>query len=97
VPTSTRNSLTKLDSPGSARLDRPATRKVPASIGATRWTPPKSAISRDPRRLIRNPAMRNSAAVEKPWLTMYSVEPDCPWVVIAKMPRTMNPKWLIEV
>ena len=32
-----------------------------------------------------------------PWLTMYSVEPDWPWVVITKMPRMMKPKCEIEV
>ncbi len=31
---------------------------------------------RVPRRLTRKPAIKNSAAVEMPWLTMYSVEPD---------------------
>lgn len=41
--------------------------------------------------------MRKSPAVENPWLTMYSVEPAPPTLVIAKMPRTMKPKWLIEV
>ena len=45
----------------------------------------------------RNPAIRNSAAVEMPWLTMYSVEPDWPWLVITKMPRMMKPKCEIEV
>ncbi|NEW30931.1 hypothetical protein GV790_30410, partial [Nocardia cyriacigeorgica] len=28
-----------------------------------------------PRRDTRNPAIRNNAAVEMPWLTMYSVAP----------------------
>jgi hypothetical protein len=28
---------------------------------------------------------------------MYSVEPAPPTLVSAKMPRTMRPKWLIEV
>ena len=37
-------------SPGSASEARPATRKTPASTGATFCTPPKSAISREPRR-----------------------------------------------
>ena len=41
--------------------------------------------------------MRNSAPVEKPWLTMYSVAPDWPWVVIAKMPSAMKPKCDTEV
>ena len=41
--------------------------------------------------------MRNSAAVENPWLTMYSVEPLWPVVVIAKMPRAMNPKCETDV
>ena len=35
--------------------------------------------------------------MENPWLTMYSVEPDWPAEVIAKMPSTMKPKWLTEV
>ena len=43
------------------------------------------------------PARRNSPAVEKPWLTMYSVDPDWPCVVRAKMPSVMNPKWDTEV
>ena len=40
VPASTRNSETKLDRPGSASDDRPATRKVPARTGVTRCQPP---------------------------------------------------------
>jgi hypothetical protein len=32
-----------------------------------------------------------------PWLTMYSVDPDCPWLVITKMPRMMKPKCDIDV
>ena len=40
VPTSTRNSLTKVDSPGSASPARPATRNSPASSGATFCMPP---------------------------------------------------------
>ena len=75
----------------------PAIRNVPASTGATFCTPPKSAIRRDPRRDTRNPAIRNNAAVEMPWLTMYSVEPDWPWLVITKMPRMMKPKCEIDV
>ena len=43
------------------------------------------------------PAMRNSAAVEKPWLSMYRIEPDIDTWVIAKMPSTMKPKWLTDV
>ncbi|SKS59933.1 Uncharacterised protein [Mycobacteroides abscessus subsp. abscessus] len=35
-------------------------------------------MSREPLRVTRNPATSISAAVEMPWLTMYSVEPDCP-------------------
>jgi hypothetical protein len=52
---------------------------------------------REPLRETRNPAMRNSAAVESPWLTMYSVDPVCDWLVIAKIPSTMNPKCEIDV
>lgn len=37
-----------------------------------------------------------SAAVEIPWLTMYSVAPDWPWEVIAKMPMMMKPKCEME-
>ena len=40
VPASTRNSETKLDRPGSASDDNPATRKVPARTGVTRCQPP---------------------------------------------------------
>ena len=43
------------------------------------------------------PAIRNSAAVEKPWLTMYSVDPDWPVEVNAKTPSTMKPKCETEV
>ena len=70
---------------------------MPASTGATFWTPPYAAIARVPRWDIRKPAIRNSAAVDSPWFTMYSVEPDWPWLVITKMPRMMKPKWLIDV
>ena len=40
VPTSTRNSLTKVDRPGSDSAARPEIRNSPASTGATDWTPP---------------------------------------------------------
>ena len=40
VPTSTRNSLMKLDRPGRASEDRPAIMKQPASSGVLRWRPP---------------------------------------------------------
>ena len=40
VPTRTRNSLTKVDSPGSESPARPETRNSPASSGATFCTPP---------------------------------------------------------
>jgi hypothetical protein len=70
VPSSTRNSETNGDRPGSDSDDRPATRKMPARIGAVFSTPPKSAIRCEPRRLIRKPVTRNSAAVERPWFHM---------------------------
>ena len=70
VPISTRNSLTKVDRPGSESMARPEIRNSPASTGATLCTPPKSAIRSVPRRAIRNPARMNSAPVANPWLTM---------------------------
>ena len=75
VPTRTRNSLTKLESPGKAKLDMPAIKNDHAITGVTRCNPPKSAIVEDPRRAIIQPATRNSAAVEKPWLNIYRVAP----------------------
>ena len=74
VPTHTRNSLTKLERPGSAKLDRPAIKNDQAMIGVTRCSPPKSEIVDELRREIINPATKKSAAVENPWLNMYSVE-----------------------
>src|SRR3569833_2068378 len=38
--------------------------------GATFFTPPNASSRDEPRRAIRKPATRNSAPVEKPWLTM---------------------------
>ncbi len=96
VPSRTRNSLTKLPSPGSDSPARPEIRNSPASSGATCCTPPKSAIRSDPRRMIMNPTRMNSAPVTNAWLTMYSVAPDTPWLVIAKMPSVMSPKWEME-
>ena len=78
-------------------MARPAIRNEPATSGVTRCQPPKSGIRRDPRRRISIAATRNSAAVAKPWLTMYSAEPDWPVDVIAKMPSTMNPKCETDV
>ena len=40
VPTSTRNSLTKVVRPGSASADRPAIRNSPANFGITLLAPP---------------------------------------------------------
>ena len=70
---------------------------MPARTGATFCTPPYDSMRRLPLRDTRNPAIRNSAAVDSPWLTMYSVDPDWPWLVITKMPRMMKPKWEIDV
>ena len=70
VPASTMNSETKLDRPGSDNVDSPANSNRPASTGATRSTPPYAVMSREPRRLIRYPAMTKSAAVDIPWLSM---------------------------
>src|SRR5665811_2447335 len=92
VPARTRNSLTNGARPGSERLDNPATRKMPARIGATFCTPPKSEIFAEPRRAISMPVTRNNAAVESPWLNMLRVEPTVEGVVKMKMPRTMKPK-----
>lgn len=57
-----------------------------------------AVVGDEPRTLrdTRNPAIRNSAAVDMPWLTMYSVAPDWPWLVITKMPRMMKPKCEME-
>ena len=63
----------------------------------TRCHPPKSGIRLLPRRATSIAPIRNSAAVENPWLSMYSVAPAPPTDVIAKMPSTMKPKWLTEV
>ncbi|CFR85775.1 Uncharacterised protein [Mycobacterium tuberculosis] len=35
--------------------------------------------------------------MDRPWLSMYSVDPLWPWVVMTKMPAMMNPKCEIEV
>ena len=70
VPASTMNSLTNGASPGSDRLDRPASRRMPDSTGATFCTPPKSLMLAEPRRATIMPVTRNSAAVESPWLNM---------------------------
>ena len=70
VPTRTRNSLTNVDRPGSASADSPAMSTIAPSHGATVATPPKSSTSREPRRDAMKPTTRNSAPVEKPWLTM---------------------------
>ncbi len=51
----------------------------------------------DPLRLIRKPASRNSAPVEKPWFTMYSVAPEPASAVMAKTPIVMKPKCEIDV
>src|SRR5438067_1388801 len=45
VPTSTRNSLTNVDRPGSDRPDRLATRNSPASTGATFSSTPTSSTA----------------------------------------------------
>ncbi len=97
VPTSTRNSLTKVLSPGSDRVASATTRKTPAIIGATEPTPPYSAASRVRRRSIRKPTTKNKAPVDSPWLTMYSTLPAWPWLVRAKTPMPMKPKCATEV
>ncbi len=61
--------------PGSASEDKPDSKTNPANNGATLFTPPKSAMNLEPRRLIKKPTTINKAPVEKPWLTMYKVAP----------------------
>src|SRR3954447_20425397 len=92
VPTSTRNSLTNVDKPGSDSADRPAIRNIAPSQGATFDAPPKSSTSREPRRVARKPTRMNRAPVENAWLTMYSVAPEPPCDVKANTPSAMNPK-----
>jgi len=67
---------------GHDSADRPATNTAAPSQGATLATPPKSSTIRDPRREpeSRQPEQR---PVENPWLTMYRVAPEPPWVVNA--------------
>ena len=72
-------------------------KKLHAITGVTRCRPPKSAIVEDLRRAIIQPATRNNAAVENPWLNIYSVAPLCACEVIAKIPIVMNPKCEIDV
>ena len=67
-------------------------KNVHASTGVTRCNPPKSAIVEEPRRETIQPATKNIAAVEKPWLNMYKIAPLWPWDVIAKIPIVMKPK-----
>ena len=70
VPSSTRNSDTNGDVPGSASDARPATRNTPASSGTSLPAPPKSPTSALPRRATSMPTTRNSSPVARPWLTM---------------------------
>jgi hypothetical protein len=97
VPISTRNSLTKGAVPGSASEARPAKKRTPASTGTSLPAPPKSLTSAEPRRATNMPTTRNSRPVARPWLTMYSTAPVPAWVVKAKMPMPMKPKWAIDV
>ena len=91
------NSPTKDTSPGSASDDNAANMKNPASTGAALFTPPKSEIRLDPlARCIKNPAVKNSAAVDKPCAIMYTTEPLWPIVVNTKIPSAINPKCDIE-
>lgn len=93
----TKNSETNGASPGSDSVARPAMRNTPDSTGATFCTPPKSAILLVPCLLVRNPATKNRAAVEIPWLSMYRAAPACDCGESAKTPRTMKPKCEIDV
>jgi hypothetical protein len=42
------------------------------------------------------PTSRNKAPVESPWLTLWIRPPWSPWVVMAKMPSTMKPRWATD-
>jgi hypothetical protein len=42
------------------------------------------------------PTSRNRAPVEIPWLTICTTPPWMPWVVMAKVPRMMKPRWATE-
>src|SRR5205814_10387212 len=97
VPTRTRNSLTKVDRPGSDRAASPDIRNSPASTGATDCTPPESLIMCDRRRSIMKPASRNGAPADNAWLTMYTGAPDGPWPREPKSTRPVLPSQQTEL
>lgn len=82
---------------GSARLDRLVNRNVLVSIGVIFLILLKSVIWVDPRWEIRYLVIRNSVAVERSWLNMYSVDLVRFCDVSAKMFIMMKSKCEIDV
>jgi hypothetical protein len=39
---------------------------------------------------------RNRAPVDRPWFTICTTPPVSAWLVMANVPRMMNPRWAID-
>src|SRR6266540_6675221 len=96
VPRITRNSLTKLFSPGRPMDASPTTRNAVAILGVTWAMPPIRPRSRVRVLSYSIPTSTNSRPVDSAWFTMYSTLPDIPCWVNANRPSTMNPTWEID-
>ena len=70
------NSPTKFDEPGMASVASVTIRASEASTGARKAIPPMSASSSDPpARAAAAATMKNSGAVTRPWLSIWSSAP----------------------
>src|SRR5207245_3078597 len=94
APKRVMNSPTKLFKPGRPNAARTTIMKTPAMIGILGASPASAERSRVPARSAIHATKRKSAGMMIPWLTICRIAPCWPWMLYAKMPRTMKPMWL---
>ena len=97
TPSRIRNSPTKFDEPGMARLASATIRNRVASTGARKAMPPMSRMSSEPpARAASRARMKNAGATTSPWLNACSSAPWAPVSCSEKIPSVMKPSWATD-
>ena len=93
TPLRIRNSPANAVDPGTASAITPVTISTVASAGRPRAMPPTRSSEPVPVRSSTMPAIMNSVAESRPWLTICSSAPFQPETLVANTPSTINPSW----
>ena len=92
TPSRMRNSPTKFEDPGIARLASATIRNSVASTGARKAMPPISRMSSEPpARAASRATMKKAGATTRPWLKACSSAPWAPVSCREKIPSVMKP------